>query len=189
MNILTAFLSRYKEEGLLLGRILAGYSELEISLMMTVHQVRSDFDAVMKTMFRTRGETQRIEIADALARNLYADGGLSTQFSMAIGNMKFCLQVRNQYAHCAWNEDQMKQTLAFSDLEDIAADDARVTGLENLVRYPIDVPLLQAQLNYFAYVDDCFWWLSGEMQVRKGIKKKNRFGVPKQLVRPPMHNS
>jgi hypothetical protein len=62
---------RFPNEAAMIGRLLAGYAELEIGLLHCVSVVREDFDAVLKSMFRTRGETRRIDVADALGRQLY----------------------------------------------------------------------------------------------------------------------
>jgi hypothetical protein len=66
-SILAPFLT-FHEEAAIIGRLLAGYTALEVGLMNCVQVVRDDFDAVFKAMFRARGETFRIEIADALGR-------------------------------------------------------------------------------------------------------------------------
>ena len=59
--ILWPFL-RFSEEGSIIGRLLAGYTTLEVGLMNCVQVVRDDFDAVLKAMFRARSETSRIDI-------------------------------------------------------------------------------------------------------------------------------
>jgi len=66
--------------------------------MNCVQVVRDDFDAVLKAIFRVRGETARIDIADALGRHFYDDRGLATEFGMAVGAVRHCLKIRNQYA-------------------------------------------------------------------------------------------
>jgi hypothetical protein len=65
--ILAPFLTFHKE-AVIIGRLLAGYTTLEVGLMHCVQVVRDDFDAVLKAMFRPWGETSRIDIADALGR-------------------------------------------------------------------------------------------------------------------------
>jgi hypothetical protein len=91
--ILWPFL-RFSEEGSIIGRLLAGYTTLEVGLMNCVQVVRDDFDAVLKAMFRARSETSRIDIADALGRHFYHDRGLGTEFEMGVGAVRHCLKIR-----------------------------------------------------------------------------------------------
>ncbi len=106
--------------------------------MHCVQVVREDFDTVLKTMFRTRGETQRIDIADALGRHYYHSYRLGTQFEMAVGSMRYCLRVRNQYAHCVWWDDH-SGNLAFANLEEIATGHDYQTDLKSLTAFHVDV--------------------------------------------------
>src|SRR6266849_11095561 len=72
----------FQAEAAIIGKLLAGYTTLEVGLMHCIQVVRDDFDAVLKAMFRARGETQRIDVADALGRHFYHDRGLGTEFEM-----------------------------------------------------------------------------------------------------------
>src|SRR4029079_8550030 len=108
----------YPSECEIIGRLLAGYTGIEFGLMMCVNSVIDDYDAVFKALFRTRGETQRIEIADALGRHKFHATKLGTEFEMAIGNMQHCRKIRNQYSHCHWIVG--KESLGFVDLEELA---------------------------------------------------------------------
>jgi hypothetical protein len=99
MTILLPF-AKFHQEAAVIGQILAGYANLEIGMLNCVSTVRDDFDTALKVMFRDRGETRRINIADALGRGFYAALGLETEFSVAIGAVRHCLKARNLYAHC-----------------------------------------------------------------------------------------
>src|SRR2546427_11701078 len=117
----------FPEECAIVGRLLAGYSVMEFGLMVCVNAAIEDFDAVFKTMFRTRGETQRIDIADAMSRHKFHTIQLGTQFEMAIGNMQRCLKIRNQFAHCHWAEKPGR--MGFVDMEELAkTSSATFTG-------------------------------------------------------------
>src|SRR5262249_34360443 len=74
---------------------------------------REDFDATLKAMFRIRGETARINIGDALGHQFYDKLGLGADFEMAVRAMRYCLKIRNQYAHCNWDDDRLSGRLAF----------------------------------------------------------------------------
>ncbi|MGA7750481.1 MAG: hypothetical protein WCA63_10070 [Gallionella sp.] len=118
MNISKAF-ADFPDEAALIGRILAGYTDLEIDLMNCVKSAREDLDTVLKAMYRGRGEAKRIEIADAFGRQTYRKLKLGTQFEMAIAAVGYCAKVRNQYAHCIWWNDN-SGALAFANIEEIA---------------------------------------------------------------------
>ena len=53
-SILRPF-QKFADEGATIGRLLAGYSTLEIGLMNCVQVAIDDFDTVLKTMFKQRG--------------------------------------------------------------------------------------------------------------------------------------
>ena len=44
--------SKFSKEGDTIGRLLAGYSNIELSLFHAVHVATGDFDAALKKMFR-----------------------------------------------------------------------------------------------------------------------------------------
>src|ERR1700730_13427466 len=108
----------YSDEAKIIGNLLAGYTDLEVGLLNCIQVVRTfEFDTVLKAMFRVRGETNRIKIADALGRVPYRELGLEGSFIKVIGAMNFCMKIRNQYAHCVWWDDNTKK-LAFANLEE-----------------------------------------------------------------------
>jgi hypothetical protein len=147
---------------------------------------RGDLDVSLKTMFRARGETQRLNIADALGRHAYADHGLETEFSMAIGAVRHCLKVRNTYAHCNWYDDHSGQ-LAFVNLEELAEISALVKDLTSLTAHHVDVPLLAAQEAYFVYADALAAWVNYEGRVRAGTLSNLTLAKPKPMRQPPLH--
>lgn len=152
MAILRAF-QDFPDEAALIGRMLAGYADLEIDLMHCAKAVRVDLDLALKAMFRGRGNAQRIDIADALARQPYHALGVGSDFERAIGAVRYCLKIRNLYAHCTWWNDNSGQ-LAFANLEDLAKLNVPVEDLHGLDVHHVTVPHLQSQLGYFEYADN-----------------------------------
>ena len=152
MTILRAFVD-YPKEAALIGRMLAGYADLEIDLMNCAKEVRGDLDLVLKTMFRGRGNSQRIDLADAIARQPYIDLGLGGEFERAIAAVRLCLRIRNLYAHCTWWSDSSNQ-LAFANLEELAKLNVVVTDLRGLTVNHVNEPHLQAQFAYFEYASN-----------------------------------
>jgi hypothetical protein len=174
----------YPDEAKIIGSILAGYTDLEVGLLNCIQVVRSfEFDTVLKAMFRVRGETNRIKIADSLGRVPYRELDLEGSFIKVIGAMSFCMKVRNQYAHCVWWDDNTKK-LAFANLEEVAKLDTFQSDLQHLTAYHADVPLLGAQEAYFAYTDDLTTWINYEGRFRAG-KLRNQPGPEPQLIEQP----
>ena len=114
MAILRAF-EDFPDEAALISRMLAGYADLEIGLMHSVTVIREDHDLALKAMFRGRGNSLRIDVADAIARQPYNDLGIGAEFERAISSVRHCLKIRNLYAHCTWWNDHTGQ-LAFANL-------------------------------------------------------------------------
>jgi hypothetical protein len=181
-SILAPFLT-FHEEASIIGRLLAGYTTLEVGLMHCVQVVRDDFDAVLKAMFRPRGETSRIDIADALGRHFYHDRGLGTEFEMGVAAVRHCLRIRNQYAHCTWYDDKSGK-LAFVNLEEIARDNTRLKNLNSLTVLHVDVPLLMAQEQYFVYADKILAWTNYEGRLKDGKLEINPLQKP-PTAKPP----
>ena len=176
----------FPEEGKIVGRLLAGYGELELGLCGCVATARGDFNAVFKAMFRPRGASHRIDIADALGRELFRAVKLGTPFEETIGAVRYCLKIRNQYAHCYWTAD-FGRCLGFAELENMAKQNAPVTSdMMAGKAKDIDVPTLKAQEAFFVFANHFLMYLSYEYPIRVGPKTKNPFALPKTEPRPPL---
>lgn len=183
--ILRPFLD-FPNEANIIGRLLAGYTTLEVGLLHCVQVIRDDFDAVFKSMFRVRSEGHRIDIADALGRHQYADIGLETQFAMAIGTMRHCMKIRNQYAHCNWYDDYTGK-LAFVNLEELARNASHVKDFTDLTVLHVDAPLLEKQEEFFVYADRILTWVNYEGRHRTGKIHSQPIPALKQIPQPPLH--
>lgn len=182
MPFLHAF-DRFPDEAALIGKILAGYADLELSLLHCVHNVRDDFDGVMKAMYRARGEANRIRIADGLGRSKYDALGMIAEYEAAIAAMKHCTSIRNQYAHCAWHDDNTGQ-LAFVNIEELAQENAVVADLTGLTMRHVNVELLTRQLAYFRYTENLLVWANFEGRTRAGKPSIPTRQVPGYLPLP-----
>jgi hypothetical protein len=183
--ILAAF-EKFPNEAAIIGRLQAGYTSLELSVLHCVQVVRDDFDTTIKVLFRTRGEKQRLDVADAMGRHFYGDHNLETEFSMAIGAMRHCMKIRNQYAHCIWWDDKTG-ALALANLEEVAMLNTYLTDLSDLTALHVDVPLLEQQEAYFGYALDLLRWVNYEGRTRAGTLPTQLFAKPKQIALPPLH--
>ena len=184
MTVLRAF-ADYPVEAALIGRMLAGYADLEIDLMNCAKAVRGDLDLVLKTMFRGRGNSQRIDLAVAIARRLYDEHGLAAEFDSAVAAVRLCLRIRNLYAHCTWWNDNSGE-LAFANLEELAKLNVVVTDLRGLTVNHVNVGHLQAQFSYFEYADDMLLGVLQESNRRAGKLDHPGVVIPAAVAAPPV---
>jgi hypothetical protein len=75
---------KFHAEAAFIGRMLAGYGELEVDLCNRISMGGLGIDAATKAMFQTRGETRRINKAEQLGLAAYQISGLTTEFGAAI---------------------------------------------------------------------------------------------------------
>ena len=176
---------RYPQEAAIVGRLLAGYADLELELCYCVACARDDFDMVFKSLFRSRGETQRIDIADAMGRQEYRELRLSTHFEEAIAGLRYCLKIRNQFAHCQWHDD-LTGKLGFVQLEDLAKSNPPVTDLGAVTIQHLSLKLLQKQEAYFGFIARCLRYINYEGRKRAGKLAKHPFVMPKKGKRPAL---
>ena len=92
-SILAPFKKKFSEEGATVGRLLAGYSNIEVGLMHCVAVTR-DLDTALKAMFLKRGETKRISAAEKLGHPEYVRLRLAADFQKAVGVVRYCLKIR-----------------------------------------------------------------------------------------------
>jgi hypothetical protein len=70
-SILAPF-KKFSGEGATVGRLLAGYSNIELGLLNCVQMaLGGDLDTVLKKMYRLRGETKRTNEAEKLGQPDY----------------------------------------------------------------------------------------------------------------------
>jgi hypothetical protein len=183
MNVSKAF-EDFPDEGLLVGKILVAYTNLEIDLMNCIKTVLSDLDTVLKVMYRVRGETQRIEVAVAIGYQAYKDLNLEDDFKYAILCLRTCVRIRNQYAHSIfWNDNS--GILVFSDLEKIAKSDEKITNIHGIQKKYINEYLLNQQLIFFEYTSDFLMFLLNEGLSKRG-KRSLSISRPTNAKQPEL---
>ncbi|QPF87579.1 hypothetical protein IC762_15365 [Bradyrhizobium genosp. L] len=171
----------FPEERDLAGQMVLAYGEIEFKLMVLMgHALSSNTDLAAKVLYRVRGESARIDVADALIRPAYYRVGLGPKWENCFGAIKKCKRFRNQYAHCHWFNFNSKLALIDFDADVRSAnDDVTLQQLE------VDVDLLQLQAEYFAYTLDFLSHLEGEYERRTGLTTSNTMPEPKSLTPPP----
>jgi hypothetical protein len=179
---------RHPKEGDLIGRLLAGYGELELEMCACLVATTKDLDGAIKRLFGIRGERRRIDEADAIMKARFASVGLSSKYNPTMKNMDWCRKLRNQYAHCNWY-DTTKEGLCFIDLERTAKLRRKIKSV-TAHRRPIDVVLLKQQEDYFLYVRQCYWHLAEAYGIAQGKRVSGApfHSWPARLARPPTHN-
>lgn len=175
---------RHKDQADLIGRIVTGYGDLEFGLAHCVSRALDDPDRVFKAMFKERGEMKRIKIACDLGHAAPMSSSWMTEFDNVVDGMHHCREIRNQYAHCNWL-DNLQNGLSFVQLEEIAKSTA-VIDLGDLTQHVADLPLLQDQVDYFAYVDRLTSYVNYEAQFANGKLRANHFDKPAARGKPPL---
>jgi hypothetical protein len=176
-----------KREGSLIGRLLAGYGELELEMAACAMAANDeDVDMVIKKLFLTRGEYNRIVAGDKLMKPQFEAAQLGKIYARTIKNMHFCRDLRNQYAHCNWHYTAT-EGLSFVDLERVAKWPRRIKQITRY-RRPLSVELLERQEAYFRYVQKCFWYLAEAYKIKTGtLIDSPLWPRPAIIARPPKY--
>lgn len=167
-----------------LGRILAGFGDIEFIIDRCVGIAIGDETAASRALFRLLGSDVRLQVADALMRTAYDKAGLSDQYNEALGAVRFGKTIRNQYAHAHWLYDK-DAGLFFTSIEKEAK---KAAGPFWLDFKHVDAALLRRQESYLIY--SLAWWayLRRELEVRLGQSSSHDWKVPRIIAQPPLHN-
>jgi hypothetical protein len=161
-----------------IGRIISAYGELEYQLHACARITLDDKHIALKEMFGIRGETKRIEKASSLMRESYVTARLTALYDSAIDAMTHCRDIRNQYAHCHWADDD--KNIFFVNLEETAK---QANTTKHKFRH-IDLGVLEAQISYFGYTLHLLEYMEHEYQSQTNPKFKNHFKKPTPLEKP-----
>jgi hypothetical protein len=153
--------------------------------MNCIQVANGDFDKTLKTMFRRRGETDRIVRSAELGEPIYKSLKLDKEFRSAIGALMYCVKIRNQYSHSVWWDDYSGH-LAFANIENIALLDDVQIDLLHLPTDHICLHILQWQESYFSYVDKLLSWINFEGRYKAGKLSSRIYPKPPQMKRPPL---
>ncbi|MBB6192405.1 hypothetical protein FHS51_002648 [Sphingobium wenxiniae] len=138
----------------------------------------------MKTLYRSRGETQRIDIADALIRNRIDDPKLKQTYETTLAHMRVCLTIRNRYAHANWLHAGSDK-LAYIDIEELAKSNSPV-DMSSMQLYHVDIATVEDQARFFNEVMQNMRYLNMEMQYVKGSSTMTGFHYIPNIKRPKM---
>jgi hypothetical protein len=176
---------RHPEEAALVGRIVVHFGELEFSFCRSTANSLNMYVPLMKALYSLRATSSRIDFADGLIRNLYLGFGLEKEYDIAVSMVRFCLRIRNLYAHCNWVDDHSGNYpgLFYADLQ----DSAKTPNLDLDYRH-VDVSLLQRQEDYFSETMEWLTFIDHEMAVKLQRLSSHVWPRPSELEQPPLHN-
>jgi hypothetical protein len=174
---------RFKQEGDIIGRMVIEYGDLEWDLCLLVSHVIEDLDIAVKTLYRSRGETQRIDIADALIRNRI-DPKVKQIYETTLAHIRVCLTIRNRYAHANWLHAGSDK-LCYIDIEELAKSNAPV-DMQNMQLYHLDMDTVKDQARFFMEVMQNLRYLNMEIQYLMGSSTLTGFHYVANIIRPKM---
>jgi hypothetical protein len=181
--LLEAF-AKFPKEAEIIGRIVAGYAQLEIDLVNCITSGVGKLDPVLKPMFLIKGETPRVRIGKALGLLAYRGAGLEKEFEAAVQVVFDAVVIRNRYAHCIWHDPGIGK-LTFVNLEELAELKQEVNNYSDLTPSCVELDLLQLQERYAVYGSNYLRWLGMEIRTRKGELAKNPLFRPVSVPKPP----
>jgi hypothetical protein len=195
--VLPVFEKKFRTEGEIIGRLVVGYGELEIDLCHCIAAAVNDLDMVFKEMFGRPSASRRIDTAVSIGRGIYVSRGLGNLFDEIICEMRHCLAIRNQFAHCHYFPDNNTGNLAFVNVEELARQ--KITAyqkvtIEDLASLTLNAKqltqeLLKEQENYFWQLRARFDFLNFEGRVRAGTLACNPFRPPEKVNPPPLRDA
>jgi hypothetical protein len=170
----------------IIGRLLVDYADLEVDLMNCVMMQRGpDLNGTLKAMYRVRGETNRVDIADGLGRAPFVALGMASDFDSMIAAMRHTLRIRNKYAHALWHDPGKE--LCYVSLEEQAKESEEVVDLTALRFFYIDEPLLLSQERFFLYTRDLITYVNYEGQYQAKIIRTRNWAPPAVVAPPPYY--
>jgi len=138
-------------------------------------------------MFDKRGGKPRIDRAQELGRDPYQGLDLAADFQEALETVRYCLKIRNQYAHWIFWDDNTGN-LAFANFEDPTLDERPIKDLGELNAQYVDATLLSEQEAYFIYADKYILWINYEGRARDGkLPGGNQLKKPTPMKRPELY--
>jgi hypothetical protein len=179
--------ARFPTEAAIIGRLVVLYGELEYALCgcLTAVILEHHVDTAFRALLRIRGGAARIDVADALMYATYQKFELGEAYDVALSALRWCKNIRNQYAHSHWH-DGGADGLFFMELEEAAK--GKAGDLDVKFRH-VDATLLTQQEEHFRYTDEWLHYLPLELLHRqRKFPSQTRPRAPKIVPPPNRHN-
>jgi hypothetical protein len=175
----------HPEEGMIIGRLLTGYGELELEMCNAVGAALKSKEAAIRAFFNARGEDRRIKMARSNLKKPALAAGLEALSEQVLDDMAWCKEIRNQYAHCQW-AGNYGECLGFVNLEDVALLVGDIWPL-TAHRLDLNLPLLNEQERFFVYVRNSFWHLAYRFESLADTASSHVWPTPPTVARPRKH--
>jgi hypothetical protein len=173
------------DEALIIAHILGGYGELELLLALCLANVLGDNRKALRVLFRTRGETQRINTADALIASDYERAGLKAEYADALGAIRQSLKMRNSLAHSHWVAVGLTPSYETHGLFYVALGDAALPAERFEYKWMhAEITLLKEMESFCGYARQALMYLEWEWGIRKGTRGHNAIPKPKKRQPP-----
>ncbi|MDT0576502.1 hypothetical protein RM533_09910 [Croceicoccus sp. F390] len=173
---------RFKQEGDLIGRMILEYGELEWMLCLMAGHLLGDLDTAIKSLYRSRGELQRMEVADALIRQRIENAKLCRTYEQTFAHMKECKNLRNQYAHTNWLHAGSDK-LCYIAIEEMAKSNEPIE-MDQMTLYHLDLETVKDQARFFTEVMQNMAYLNMEVQFVLGSSTQTGFHYVPNIMRP-----
>jgi hypothetical protein len=172
----------YQDEVKIIGQMLLGYGEIEFALGLAVGIACGDSEAPLHAATQVRSETSRLDIIDTFAVRAFRKTDLLASYLTAMDATRFCLKIRNQWAHCHWGND--KFGLKFQTFGDKGTFSGE-NSFDDWAR--INLATLQSQASYFEYARLCSLCLETNAGFLAHGKPPKR-SMPKEMRKPHMRS-
>jgi hypothetical protein len=178
---------KFRREGEIIGQLIVRYGEMELDLCRCIAAGNDDFNSTLKAMFRERSEGSRIKFAKTEGVKVYSHLGteLAAAFHEAIEAVRFCLHIRNRYAHWQFYNDESSGMFALVNVEELAKSTTVINDLSELTVQHLTKDVLEKQQQYFLYTRACIEFVNCEGRFLRGKLKNRVFKRPEKLERPP----
>ncbi|TRC98272.1 hypothetical protein FJV76_13160 [Mesorhizobium sp. WSM4303] len=163
----------FPDESNLIGRMVIGYSELDIALCFIGGLALGQKWAVLDALHAIENEGTRLDVISRLIKHVMVARGQDAKFGEAIGALRYCKGVRNQYAHAQWIH--INGMLMFTNPKDIPWKP------DGQIHWKItSLALLKSQEAYFEYTRKCLMWLEASFS---WLEEPLRW--PEHMQQPP----
>jgi hypothetical protein len=172
----------FPKEAFAIGKMVTSFGEIELLFGLVASSALGNQNLALRAMYRGRSTGGRIDLADVLMRDAFIKAGLQPIYDETLFAVRYCLKIRNQYAHCHWAHDLTG--IYFTNLEDAAN---RAEGFEYDHKH-VDLPILKEQETFFD--DTKMLLLHLGDQLATALNPRVVLSCPKPPTRPlpSLHN-
>lgn len=178
-------LETYPDECSLIGRMVVGYGELDITMVSTSGDAMGMTLPLLDALDQVQSEQKKIVVVRKLAEASFGRLGLGEQFDQALTSIERCRVMRNYLAHCHYSDSAMlgdkPARLLSVKAHDLFSLERRVHDLPWRVQ---TVASLSIQEKYFEDVRKIWLWLNLTVPGRRK-KQDDAFDYPGLPLAPP----